>query len=80
VRDTSTLIPTTSRSSGRNAVVNEGVLRRFGLSPKLPELEERREERLAPAHRDLAVAACMAHDRARYHASQPRAAIYVLEG
>jgi phage terminase large subunit-like protein len=43
-----------------------------------------RGTRLAKEHRhskrriDLAVAAVMAHDRARYHAQQPRAAIYVL--
>jgi phage terminase large subunit-like protein len=29
---------------------------------------------------DLAVASVMAHDRARYHASQPRAQIFVLDG
>ena len=29
---------------------------------------------------DLAVAAVIAHDQARYHASQPSAAIYVLAG
>jgi phage terminase large subunit-like protein len=43
-----------------------------------------RGTRLAKEHRhskrriDLAVASVMAHDRARYHAQQPKAAIYVL--
>jgi phage terminase large subunit-like protein len=44
-----------------------------------------RGTRLAKEHKhskrriDLAVAAVMAHDRARHHAAQPRAAIYVLD-
>jgi phage terminase large subunit-like protein len=45
-----------------------------------------RGTRIAKEHKDsrrrieLAVAACMAHDRARYHASQPKAQIFVLDG
>lgn len=40
----------------------------------------RRELRGVNAGRiDLAVAAVMVHDRARHHARQPRAAIYVLD-
>jgi phage terminase large subunit-like protein len=44
-----------------------------------------RGTRLAKEHKhskrriDLAVAAVMAHDRARYHAQQPRAQIYLLD-
>ncbi len=39
-----------------------------------------KEHRHSKRHIDLAVAAVMAHDRARYHAQRPRAAIYVLDG
>ena len=39
----------------------------------------RREHKDSKRRIDLVVAAVMAHDRARYHASQPRAAIYVLD-
>jgi phage terminase large subunit-like protein len=38
-----------------------------------------KEHKHSRRHIDLAVAAVMAHDRARHHASQPRAAIYVLD-
>jgi len=39
-----------------------------------------KEHKHSRRHIDLAVAAVMAHDRARHHASQPTAQIYVLDG
>jgi phage terminase large subunit-like protein len=49
-------------------------------------MADSRGTRIVKEHKDsrrrieLAVAAVMAHDRARYHASQPRAQILVLDG
>jgi hypothetical protein len=38
-----------------------------------------KEHKHSRRHIDIAVAALMAHDRARDRATQPRAAIYVLD-
>jgi phage terminase large subunit-like protein len=54
-----------------------GALHRDGVRPRSiarPAKEHKHSKRRI----DLAVAAVMAHDRARHHAQQPRAAIYVL--
>jgi phage terminase large subunit-like protein len=39
-----------------------------------------KEHKNSHRHIDLAVASVMAHDRARWHASQPKAQIYLLDG